>query len=481
MSTLVVINTAFPFPAPDVEALIQGRTIAVMPKIFINPGRQFALYPCETSINALPTEQYYRSNFLPTAQSTLAELDSETVLIKAWARCEFCQVLDEAQYLDVLSQLTVWTKEALRQTLSQRGHIFLTYLRVYRLPQPFELPVQFNSRFITLPEPLTVTDTTPVFGNLFFAQRCREMQDLQSSPYPELEELQSEIAPLSDRNLAAKEIDREIANFLGGVTPHPVTRLDSDLIWIDKIAEASNTSKGNEFALLVQKSLLKLGFTNAKSLTPEATGDTEGMEVYFEHPYRAIAKCQAANSEIIRSQTVEQFIELAKNSLKQNYNRCIKLIVAAGEVTTDALLRARKNHMSVIRPETLQSLVELQAYYKGSIDLMKLKNCLAHAYGWADDSVERYLDEVRQTIELRSRLVQLVKNYLHNAGLKDAATDALHHVYLASEPPQLLTLDAMHDILIELSSPLTGYLGRIKGKDLRSDRFYFLRDLPFLN
>jgi hypothetical protein len=35
----------------------------------------------------------------------------------------------------------------------------------------------------------------------------------------------------------------------------------------------------------------------------------------------------------------------------------------------------------------------------------------------------------------------------------------------------------MHEILIELSSPLTGYLGRIKGSDWRSDRFYYLRDL----
>lgn len=38
--------------------------------------------------------------------------------------------------------------------------------------------------------------------------------------------------------------------------------------------------------------------------------------------------------------------------------------------------------------------------------------------------------------------------------------------------------EVAHDLLIELSSPLTGYLGRIKGSDWKSDRFYFLRDLP---
>jgi hypothetical protein len=44
--------------------------------------------------------------------------------------------------------------------------------------------------------------------------------------------------------------------------------------------------------------------------------------------------------------------------------------------------------------------------------------------------------------------------------------------------PQPLKYEEMHHILIELSSPLTGYLGRIKGDNWQSDRFYFLRNLP---
>jgi hypothetical protein len=58
------------------------------------------------------------------------------------------------------------------------------------------------------------------------------------------------------------------------------------------------------------------------------------------------------------------------------------------------------------------------------------------------------------------------------------AVDALRVAYIQSKPPQPLTTEEMHEILIELSSPLTGYLGREKGKDWKSDRFYFLRDLP---
>ncbi len=44
----------------------------------------------------LLVERYYHSNFLPIAQTALAQGDSETVLIKAWAKCELCQILDDA-------------------------------------------------------------------------------------------------------------------------------------------------------------------------------------------------------------------------------------------------------------------------------------------------------------------------------------------------------------------------------------------------
>jgi hypothetical protein len=41
-----------------------------------------------------------------------------------------------------------------------------------------------------------------------------------------------------------------------------------------------------------------------------------------------------------------------------------------------------------------------------------------------------------------------------------------------------LTDEIVHDLLIELSSPLIGYLGREKGSEWKTDKFYYLRDLP---
>jgi hypothetical protein len=120
--------------------------------------------------------------------------------------------------------------------------------------------------------------------------------------------------------------------------------------------------------------------------------------------------------------------------------------------------------MNVIRPETLQRLVELQAQHKNSIDLLELKLCLQQApFGLADDKVDSYIDKVNQDIKLRSHLIQLVKKQIENTGDENVGVDNLHGAYVYSNPPQPLKREEMHEILIELSSPLTGYLGRIKG------------------
>ncbi|MEG3844810.1 DUF1802 family protein, partial [Microcoleus sp. herbarium14] len=170
MSYSVFVDTALQLPAPDVEALIEGRVIAAMPRIFIEPGRSFALYPANISSNLLPHEQYYRASFLPIAKTSFSQLNSETILIKAWAKCEWCQILNDPESLEALSQLTVWKTEALQQTLLQRRYIFVTHLRVYLLPQPLEMPVHPSGNFVSLPKSLNVTDSTPVLSDNIFAK-----------------------------------------------------------------------------------------------------------------------------------------------------------------------------------------------------------------------------------------------------------------------------------------------------------------------
>ncbi|HBL57278.1 MAG TPA: DUF1802 domain-containing protein [Cyanobacteria bacterium UBA8803] len=480
MSQSVSIQTALCLPAPDIAALIQGRTIAAIPRIFINPGRQFALYPAHTLLNPLPLERYYRLDFLPIAQRTLATLGSEIVVIQAWARCELCQAIDESELLDILSQLTVWTKEALQETCVNRGNIFLAYLRVYLLPQPIEISRNSNSRFIPLLKPVLLNQVTPVLSDRLFNQRKCQLENRLPPPHPELAELQSAIAQLSSDNPAVQALDGDIRILLGWSNNQTVKQEDSDLAWIHKIAEVGNSSDGQEFEKLVRRGLIKLGFTNSNrnpkaTYDPEATGGAGGIDFYCEKPYPVVGECKASKKESVPNSVTAQLIHLGVTHLGQEqFGRSIKLIVAAGPLTEPALRAAIENKMNVIRPETLERLVELQAQYRGSIDLLQLKQCLQQApFGLADDKVNNYIAQVNQKIQLRSHIVRLVKNYLENANAESAGVDALYAVYVVSSPPQPLTAQQLSYILIELSSPLTGYLGRNED----SDRFYFLRDL----
>jgi hypothetical protein len=479
MSESVLIDQAICLPAQEVEALIQGRTIAIIARMFIDPGRQFALYPTNYSTLPLPLERYYNANLKKIAVNNAVKINSERVLIKVWAKCELCQVLDDTETLDILSKSTIWSTEALKEILLQYHYIFLAYLRVYELDELIEVSITSTSQFIALSQSTTVIEANPVINDRTFAQRKRQLEKLEPPLHPELEELQSAIASLNISQPAAKQLDDDIKEFLGWSSNKPTNSLDLDLLWIHKIAEVGNSSDGHTFEKLVRRGLLKLGFTGS-GLNPDATGGAGGMDFYTEQPYPIVGECKATKTEKVTDGTPTQLLKIGMNHLgKFQYDNSIKLIVAAGKLNFYALRTATENQMNVISPETLQKLVELQSHYKNSINLLELKEYLQQApFGLAEDKINTYIDKVRQSIRLRSHIIQLVKNYLENSGTESAGVDALHGAYFGSHPPQLLKTAEMHEILIELSSPLTGYLGRRKGSDWNSDRFYFLRDLP---
>ncbi|MCC3419799.1 MAG: DUF1802 family protein [Microcoleus sp. PH2017_07_MST_O_A] len=484
MNQSILLQTALALPNPDVEALIQGRMVAAMPRMFLNPGRTFALYPADISINLLPHEQHYSSSFLPVAKNALAQLNSETVSIKAWARCELCKMVNEPESLEALSRLTVWKTKALEQILQQRPFIFVAYLRVYLLPQPFEIPVQSSGNFVSLSKSLTVTDSTPVLSESIFAKRRQKLEKLEPPEHPELEELQSALVHLSNTNPNAKQLDAEIKIFLGWSENLPTTKPDPDLDWIKTIAQIGNSSDGNGFEKLVRKGFIKLGFGNSNhkpeaSLDPESTGGAGGLDFYCETPYQVVGECKATKSQTVADGTPAQLIKLGHKHLQEQYNCCIKIIMAAGQLNRHANKTAIGNHMNVIRPETLQRLVELKAKQPGSIDLLQLKPCLEQQpFGEeADAKVNRYIDDVREKLKVRSHVLSILKKYLETTGSKRASVDSLSGAFSMSNPPKQLSREELHEILVELSSPLTGYAGRIKGDSLGRDRFYFLRDL----
>jgi len=484
MSYSVFVDTALQLPAPDVEALIEGRVIAAMPRIFIEPGRSFALYPVDNSNMSLMKPKQL-SLFSELVQLELPLVMLDKVSIKAWARCEFCQILNDAESLEALSRLTVWKTEGLQQTLLQRRYIFVTHLRVYLLPQPLEMPVQPSGNFVSLPKSLTVTDSTPVLSESIFAKRRQQLEKLEPPEYPELEELQSALVHLSTTNPKAKQLDEEIKMFLGWSEKSPTTRLDPDLGWIKAISQIGNSSDGHGFEKLVRKGFIKLGFGNSNSnpkasLNPESTGGAGGLDFYCETPYQVVGECKATKSETVADGTPAQLIKLGHKHLQEQYNCCIKIIMAAGQLNRHAHKTAIGNQMNVIRPETLQKLVELKAKHPGSVNLLDLKPCLQkEPFGEdADVKVNRYIERVWENLKVRSQIVQAVKQLCYSDSEFPTVVEIKVQYNAKFATDFKLTYQSVSDLTIELSSPLTGYLGRReKGNDAEGDRFYFLRDL----
>ncbi|GET40144.1 DUF1802 family protein [Microseira wollei] len=457
--TRLYLDTAIRLPAPDVEALIQGRAIAAIPQQFLDPGRIFALYPADAA-NSPP-------------------INSETVQIKAWARCELCQILDKSEPLESLSRLTIWTTEALENILSQRPYIFLAYFRVYLLPEPLEIPANERGQFVGLPQAMSVSDSTAVLSERTFSQRRHQLENRLPPPHPELEELQAAVAQLNTPE--SKQLDEQIQIFLGWKEAENATEDNSDLAWIKTITslgdrsqeldeKKSNYQAGTDFENIVRKSLEYLGFTVDEAYK----GGAGGLDLFCSKPYPLVGECKAGKA--IPSRTAEELIKLGGMRLDESqFQNAAKLIIGPGKPSKDVLTAAQKFKISIINPMSLQKLTELQAQYPGSVNLFELKKYLEP--GQIDNKIDEYVEKVVKEVKLRSHLVSLVKKYLENTGLENVGVDALHGIYFGSNPTQPLKTEEMYEILLELSSPLTGYLGRNKGSDWRSDRFYFLRDL----
>ncbi len=486
MNNSAVINTAICLPAPDVEALIQGRTIMAMSKNYIVPERQFALYSMDSSINVLPVEQYYHTNFLANAKTALAQASVEAISIKAWVRCEKCEPLHNTESLSALSLLTIWTTEALKEILRQRHNIFLLYLRVYQLPKLITLSIKANSQFIYLNEPLTISEAKPVLNDRTFAQRKHQLENRQPPLHPELEELQSAIASLAISQPAAKQLDDDIKIFLGWSSDKLIKQTDPDLAWINNIAKLgdrsieqdekkSNYQAGTDFENIARQSLEFLGFKVESAFK----GGAGGLDLYCSKPYPIVCECKAGR--LIPSGTVEELIKLGGMHLgADQFLDSAKLVIGPGNPSTDILKAAQKWKVSIINAMTLQKLVEFKAKYPGAINLVELQQYLEP--GQIDYKINEYIDKAEKEIKLRSQLITVAKELSEQDNETSKATHQSFTVteirvhYNVTHNPKLND-EVVHDLLIELSSPLTCYLGRIKGSDWNSDRFYFLRNL----
>jgi hypothetical protein len=479
MYNSISLDNALSVPYPDIVALSQGRMITIITHIDMYFGRSFALYPVNFLLNLLPLENYYRLSSLLTDKTVLSEINLDKIEVEFWAKCQNCSLLTDPEDLTKLSQLTLWTEEGLKTLLTQRGHIFLTYLRVYKLPQPITISSVNNSRFVPLPYPITVTETNPILDNDHFNKKYENILNRQPPEHPELEELETAIAQFQTNPLSQEEqlglnlLKANLHQFLGWKTSQPANLTDDpSLKWIDEIAAFGNRSKeldegksnyqaGTDFENIVKQSLEFLGFT----IDYAHKGGAGGLDLFCSKPYPLVGECKAGRK--IPNPTVVQLLNLGTLRLKDEnlFKQAAKLIIGPGELTPAVRDAAKVHGMAIINPMTLEKLVKLQAQYPGSVDLIELKKYLQA--GQIDDRIDEYIKMVVNRLKLRSHIIQLFKKSNQPINL-----DNVIGAYSFSNPPQPLEREQLKEILIELSSPLTGYLGRTA-----DDRFYYLREL----
>jgi uncharacterized protein (UPF0332 family) len=430
------ISNALRTDSQIVDGLIKGGIIAAIPRTFTNVGRTFALYP--------------------------DQLDAETVTISAWARCEQCDIVDGSKPLDIISHYTAIPIQRLQEIITERESFFLIYLRVYRLSKPITIPARSQGQYVALPDRLKVDDSSPVLSDRDFAIIKQKLENLEPS----------------------ESLDVQIQRLLNEVESERKSKLFKNNNWIQTIStlgdrsieleEKKNTYQaGTDFENIAKQGLEFLGFTIDES----HKGGAGGLDLFCSKPYPLIGECKAGKS--IPSGTTEELIKLGGMRLEteQQFRDSTKLIIGAGNPTPDVITAAYKWKVSIIKAMTLQKLVELKAKYDGAINLFELKEYLQA--GQIDEEIGKYIQKVEKDIELRSRIVQIVKEEQDET--QDVSVTEIRSTYNAKYvkfPEPKLIDSVVKDLLIELSSPLAGYLGRIKGNGGIGDRFYYLRDLP---
>lgn len=457
----VVLTTALCLTEADSAALLSGRSITALSNGFINSSRYFAICSAGT-----------------------------TSTIKAWAELDTCLMYRQPEILESLSWNTIWKQEFLQSLLEERQQIFVNILRVHQLQDQIELAeltvTDKIGGFIRLSKSKSVVYNQPVLNNSTFSERKKRLKNQSPPKYPELEELQSAITYHAQANPNVKALDHTLRVFIGWEDPQNMT-LTPD--WIREITTAGNSSDGDLFEKRVRQGFIHLGFTNTlnnvkASLDPDATGGAGGIDIYCEKPYPIVGECKASKHESVPNSVSAQLIHLGNTHLgKEQFETSIKIIFAAGKLTDHAEKAAIENQINIMRPETLKRLVELNMTHPGSIDLLKLKPCLENEpFGTdADNKINEFIDKAEQAIKLRSYIVKSVKALReHGDTLVSTSTVRTHfNTAFAKElNTQLKTTEQAHGLLVELSSPLTGYLGRNQcDESWKGDRFYYLRDL----
>ena len=454
----ISIRTAFCLAATDVEHLIQGYTVAALSRTFLQADQDFALCSMESLV------------------------DHSEAIIEAWARVEFCSILTTPEEVQQLSRLTFWSRDALHAQMQAKNRLFLACLRVHHLSDRTQMQVKEVSAdklggFIKLPTWLATTDEHPALDRDFFHWQATQLKELKPHPYIEK---QQDLFNMDDFDLR-----HQIIAFLKWKDEQSTKpsaeqqKFIADIVHLGEYSKKLDDGKNNhqigtDFENIARESLSFLGFT----IDEHHKGGAGGLDIYCSSPYPLIVECKAGQK--IPSSTTEQLIRIAGTKF-QNQEQIFsssKLIIGPGKPSPDVVRAANTFNVSIMSPNALQKLVKIQTKYPNSINLIELKEFLKP--GVIDQRIDQYLEErVLNKLHFHARIIRVIADHLKQNSVSDLSVKQVMKLCNDANFPEQIHDEELHEILIELSSPFAGYLGRKKALDKYwiNDRFYYLRDL----
>ncbi len=434
MNNPITIDLALLLSFLDVENLGKGLNTKILPRVPLETGKTFLLYPHIPKM--LGIEECKHLPGLDCLNQPIDIDQPDLVSIQYYAECQDIDHLHQTAEVQALALEQHWSPEALQDIFKRRGNplfgggsLSVARVQVYQLPHPL------------LVKPID----NPKLG------KFSGLRPLNLDPQLKIENTIA-IIPLDSK---------------------------TDYSWIKTIADLGNRAKedqpkssyqaGTDFENITTQALAFLGF----KIEEAYHGGAGGLDLYCSAPYPLVVECKSGKS--IPTNTCQELINLTVKHLGKNkLVESKQLIIGPGEPTKDVRQSAIQSEISIMKPETLQKLAELQAQYPGAIDLFKFKEHLKA--GQIDEEIQTFIDRIQQEIAIRRSIITIVKDNPNDA---NPSSIRIYYKTTYKPYPNLpdLTEQEIRDILIELSSPLTGYLGREAGNG-SSDRFYFRKDLP---
>lgn len=473
------INSALCLPLLEVFALAQGRVVVALPGVFISPGKCFAIYPVGIESPDLSEKDSYQAGLWAALESDEFEIFRSETVGQLWAQCEACQVIDSAEPgANQLFEWTAWSRSSFQAMLASPKPIFWTYLRLFRASDRHEVNETKNGKFVALSKSLKVEEKHAILSQEVFVKRCRQIKERSQPDHQAIASIHDTLVATKPETSEAHRFITEIRDFLGWASGSQVPSLETEVTedWSDLIVllanrsletdqKKSNYQAGTDFENIVHKSLSFLGF----HLDEAYRGGAGGLDLFCSAPYPMAVECKSGKS--IPDQTAEELDRIGKRHLQDRYLEAVRLIIGPGKPTKNLQQSALISKISILHPMSLQKLVKLHQKYPGSINLVELKGKLN--FGQSDEAIQAYIAEIWDRLKLRSHVIASVKELERFEQKAFAALEVKTHynATFARETGVALTDQQMYELLIELSSPLAGHLGR------EGDRFYFLRDL----